>query len=77
MGKLDSLQADLGLTVHQTTQVLKVVRSLRWQVHQYIPEHSASEQYAYYEPTKLPEGEATPVPGATYQGVSAAGGACC
>jgi hypothetical protein len=65
--KLDSLQKDLGLTVHQTTQVLKVVRSLRWQVHNHIPEHPAhpSEEYAHYPPAELPNGEATPVPGAT------------
>jgi hypothetical protein len=65
--KLDSLQSDLGLTVHQTTQVLKVVRGLSWQVHNNIPEHPAhpSEEYAHYPPTELPNGKATPVPGAT------------
>jgi hypothetical protein len=64
--RLDSLRASLGLTVHQTTQVLKVVRSLRWQVHCFIPEHPAgpSEESKCYPPTQLPKGEATPVPGA-------------
>jgi hypothetical protein len=75
--KLDSLGKDLGLTVHQTTHVLKVVHSLRWQVHNHIPEHPAhpSEEYAHYPPTELPNGEATPVPGAGPQGDSTAGGA--
>jgi hypothetical protein len=65
--KLDNLRTDLGLTVHQTTKMLIVVRSLRWQVHNHIPEHPAhpSEEYAHYPPTELPDGEATPVPGAT------------
>ena len=56
-----------GLTVHQTTHVLKVVRSLRWKVRNHIPEHPAhpNEEYAHYPPTELPNSEATPVPGAT------------
>jgi hypothetical protein len=77
VAKLDSLQASLGLTAHQTTQVLKVVRSLRWQVHCFIPEHPArpSEESKYYEPTHAAaQGRGHARPGG-HQGDSAAGGA--
>jgi hypothetical protein len=67
--RLDSMQADLGLTVHQTAEVLRVVRSLRWQVHQWVPEHSAAspgeECAGSYPPMQLSSGKDTPVPGAT------------
>jgi hypothetical protein len=69
LDRLDSMQADLGLTVHQTAEALRVVRSLLWQVHQWVPEHSAaspSEECAgSYPPTQLANGKDTPVPGAT------------
>lgn len=62
--RLDSMQADLGLTVHQTAEALRVVRSLRWQVQQWVPEHSAaspSEECAgSYPPTQLSSGKDTP-----------------
>jgi hypothetical protein len=65
------MQTDLGLTVltvHQTAQALKVVRSLRWQVHQWIPQHAATpgeECAASCALTQLHNGQDTPVPGAT------------
>ena len=67
MARLDSLRASLGLTVYQTAPVLRVVRSLRWQVHSFFPEHPAppSEESKYYDPTQLRKGGATPVPDAT------------